>query len=88
MAGGDFHRGFVRLYGNQALLLRHRVARLYQQFNHCNFVKITDIGNLDLDLAHSYSLQCHAAEIGQQLCQVHVKTSGQCAVDHAVVSSQ
>ena len=48
MAGRDFHGGLVGLHGDQGLLGLDGVAGLDQQFNDGNFVKIANIGNLNI----------------------------------------
>jgi hypothetical protein len=90
VAGRDFHGGFVALHGDEALLDLDRVAGFDQQLDHGHFVEVANVGNLDVYVCHvQVPLQHeHAAEVAQDLAQVHVEAGRSGAVDHAVVPGQ
>ena len=50
--GRNFHRGFVALDGDQALVHRHCVAHFHQQLDHRHFVEVADVRNLNICMCH------------------------------------
>ena len=55
---GDFHRGLVRLHGDQALLGLDRVAHIDQQFYDRNFIQVTNVRDF-------YFYDCHVLVLNQ-----------------------
>ena len=52
MGRRNFHRRFVALNRDQALVHRHGIPYLDQQFDNGHFIEVANVGHLNINICH------------------------------------
>ena len=52
MGGRNFHRRFVALNRDQALVHRHGITHFDQQFDDGHFIEVANVGHLNINICH------------------------------------